>query len=101
MLCPIQDDEVCGTSRLDEAAIEAARPRCVARGEAERLLRRNIADAGEKRQQPQDPERLNAAAGGRVGAEYDALSLTQPDRGAHGVQRRQFIAVMNDLNRAP
>jgi hypothetical protein len=31
MLCPVQDDEVCGTSRLDEAAIEAACPRCVAR----------------------------------------------------------------------
>ena len=45
MLRPVHDDEVGGAPRLDEAAIEAARPCCVARGEAERLLRRNIADA--------------------------------------------------------
>ena len=44
---------------------------------------------------------MNATAGGRVRTEDDALSLTQRDRGAHRVQRRQFIAVMNDLNRAP
>ena len=100
--------ECCARSKMTKSAARPGSTRPQLRRRARAVLpvaKQNACSVGtspmlqRNANNQQDPERLNATAGGQVRTEYDALSLTQPDRSAHGVQRRQFIAGMTILDR--
>src|SRR5437763_17022528 len=100
MLGTVEEDEVRRPAELDQATVEVAEARGVAGREAEGDLRRHVAERGKHRDHAEDAERLDAGAGGRVGAEDDALELLELPRRAEREERGALVAVVDELEAA-
>ena len=82
------------------AAIERAHARGIAGREAEGDLGRDVAEARQHRDHADDPERLDARAGGPVGAEDHPVELVALARRAQSEERRALVAIMHELEPA-
>jgi hypothetical protein len=93
VLRPVHHDEIRRTSQLHNAGGQIANPRGVSGGITKYLLRRNVAEAPEESDHPQNPEWLRPTPGRRVGAQDDAFRLSQLKSRAERVQRRQLSTI--------
>src|SRR5579872_7217895 len=96
----VKEDEGGGAALGNDAAVEVADLRSVSGSKTDSRLRGDVSQSGEHGNHSQNAERLNAGAGGRIGAQNHAVKLFEFAGGKQGQQGCLFIAVVNNLQGA-